>query len=83
MITRCVDAGSSETSVLICHAASCHSLEIDHLNELLVYLLSLLASGSRLSYCFCSGHPAVFIKLQDNKTDSGFSQTQQYICIYI
>jgi len=47
MISRYVDTGSSETSVLICHATSCHTLEDDHLNELLLYLLSLLASGSR------------------------------------
>jgi hypothetical protein len=31
------------------------------------------------SSIFFTGHPAVFIKLKDNKLFSGFSQTQQYI----
>jgi len=31
------------------------------------------------NFFFCGGHPVMFIKLKDNKTVSGFIQTQQYI----
>jgi len=32
-----------------------------------------------IAFFFCNGHPFVFIKLKDNKTVPGFSQTKQFI----
>jgi len=31
---------------------------------------------------FCTGYPIVFIALKDNKTVSGFIQTQRFILFY-
>jgi len=37
---------------------------------------------STLSVYFCRGHQVAVVKLKDNKTVSGFSETQQYIILF-
>jgi hypothetical protein len=42
----------------------------------------MVRKRARLCCIFCREHPAVFVKSKDNKTVTGFSQTQQFFILF-